>query len=101
MAAFIPYETQRGHDKFEKFVMAGVCQDSKEFRRRTQLGDKPTNLQSTAHSLEKESSAAENTQREQALSKALADARRRQENEDFEEIAGVAPCWPYDHHQGC
>ena len=91
MAAFIPYENQRGHDRFEKFVMAGVHQDSEEYRRRTQLGDQPTDLQSTAHSLDKESSAAENTQREQALSKALADARRRQENEDFEEIAGLRP----------
>ena len=91
MAAFIPYEAQRGHDKFEKFVMAGVRQDSEEFRRRTQLGDEPTDLQSTAHSLDEESSEAENTQREQALSKALADARRRQENEDFEEIAGLRP----------
>jgi hypothetical protein len=91
MAAFIPYENQRGHGRFEKFVMAGVHQDSKEFRRRTQLGDQPTDLQSTAHSLLEESSAAENTQREQALSKALADARKRQENEDFEEIAGLRP----------
>ena len=89
MAAFLPYENQRGHDRFEKFVMAGVHQDSEEYRRRTQAGDNPTDLQSVAHSLQEESRAAEKTQRDQVLSKALADARKRQENEEYEGIAGL------------
>ena len=59
--------------------------------RRTQLGDTQTDLQSAAHSLQEEISAAEKTQCEQAVNKALADARRRQENEDFEGIAGLHP----------
>ena len=67
MAAFLLYENQRGHDRFEKFVMAGVRQDSEEYSRRTQLGEEPTNLQSVAHSIQEESSAAEKTQRDQAV----------------------------------
>jgi len=71
--------------------MAGVRQDSEDYSRRTQLGEEPTDLQSVAHSIQEESSAAEKTQRDQALNKSLADARRRQENEEYEGIAGLRP----------
>ncbi len=58
MAAFIPYDNQRGYDNFEKFVMAGVCCDSAEYGRRIQLGEDASNLQKIVHSLQDASSAA-------------------------------------------
>ncbi len=58
MAAFIPYDNQQGYDKFEKFVMAGVCCDSAEYSRRLQLGEDASDLQKIAHSLQDASSAA-------------------------------------------
>jgi hypothetical protein len=69
--------------------MAGVHQDSEEYSCRTQLGEDPTNLQSVAHSLQEACSVAAKVQSDQAVNKALADARRHQENEEFKGIAGL------------
>jgi hypothetical protein len=58
MAAFIPYNNQQGHDKFERFVMAGIHHDSAEYSRRLQLGEDATEVQKIAHSLQDAGSAA-------------------------------------------
>jgi hypothetical protein len=58
MAAFIPYENQRGHKKFEWFVLTGVCHDDAEYSRRLQIGVEVTKFQRTVHSLQDASSAA-------------------------------------------
>jgi hypothetical protein len=89
MAAFIPYDNQRGYDKFEKLVMAGVCCDSAEYSRRLQLGEDASDLQKIAHSLQDASSAAVKAQNDQVAAKAIVDARKRQENEDFEQVVGL------------
>jgi hypothetical protein len=89
MAVFIPYDNQRGYDKFERFVMAGVCFDSAEYSRRLQLGEDVSDLQKIAHSLLKASSAAVKSRNDQVTAKAFSDARKRQENEDFEQIVGL------------
>ncbi len=69
--------------------MAGVHHDSNEYIRMTKLGEEPTNLQSLAHSIQEASSTAAKDKSEQAFNKALADARRRQEKEEFKAIAGL------------
>jgi hypothetical protein len=89
MAAFLPYENQRGHDKFERFVMAGVHHNSNEYICMTKLGEEPTDLQSLVHSIQGAHSAAATDKSEQAFNKALANARRHQKNEEFEAIAGL------------
>jgi hypothetical protein len=89
MAVFIPYDNQRGYDKFERFVMAGVCFDSAEYSRRLQLGEDVSDLQKIAHSLLKASSAAVKSRNDQVTAKAFSDARKHQENEDFEQIVGL------------
>jgi len=61
MAAFIPYDNQRGYDKFERSVMAGVHCDSAEYSRRLQLGEDVSDLQKIAHSHLEASSMAINS----------------------------------------
>jgi hypothetical protein len=80
MAAFIPYDNQPGYDKFEKFVMAGVCCDSAEYSPRLQLGEDASDLQKIAHSLQDASSVANKARNDQVAAKAIVDARKRQEN---------------------
>jgi len=89
MAAFIPYDNQRGYDKFERFVMAGVRCDSAEYSRRLQLGEEASDHQKIAHSLQDASSAAVKARNDQVAAKAIVDARKRQENEDFEQVVGL------------
>jgi hypothetical protein len=60
--------------------MAGVRHDSNEYIHMTKLGEEPTNLQSLAHSIQEAYSVAAKDKSEQAFNKALAHARRRQEN---------------------
>ena len=89
MAVFIPYDNQRGSDKFVRFVMAGVCFDSAEYSRRLQNGEDVSDLQKIAHSLLDASSAAVKSRNDHVAAKAFFDARKRQENEDFEQVVGL------------
>ncbi len=89
MAAFIPYDNQWGYDKFEMFVMAGVHCDSAEDSRRLQLGEDVSDLQKIVHSLLEASSVTVKSRNDQVAAKAFFDARKCQENEDFEQIVGL------------
>ena len=89
MAVFIPYDNQRGSDKFERFVMAGVRCDSAEYSHRLQFGEDVSDLQKITHSLLDASSAAVKSQNDHVAAQAFFDARKRQENEDFEQVVGL------------
>jgi hypothetical protein len=89
MAACIPYQNQWGHDKFEKFVMAGIRHDNAQYSCMLEMGVETTNLQRAVHLLHDASSAAAKDRDDQVAAKVLADARRRQENEDFEQVVGL------------
>ena len=89
MAAFIPYDNQWGHDKFERFVMTRIRHDSSKYSRRLQLGEDATEVQKIVHSLQDAGSAAAKARNDQAAAKAIADARKHQENEDFEQVFGL------------
>jgi hypothetical protein len=89
MAAFIPYDNQWGHDKFERFVMTRICHDSSKYSRRLQLGEDATEVQKIVHSLQDAGSAAAKARNDQATAKAIADARKHQENEGFEQVVGL------------
>jgi hypothetical protein len=68
MAAFIPCNNQRGHDKFERFVMAGIRHDSAEYSRKLQSGEDATEVQKIMQSLQDAGSAAAKAQNDQAVS---------------------------------
>jgi hypothetical protein len=89
MAAFIPYDNQQGHDKFERFVMTGIPHDSAEYSHKLQSGENATDVQKIAHSLQDASSAAAKARNDHVAAKAIADARKHQENEDFEQVVGL------------
>ncbi len=69
--------------------MAGVRYDDAEYSRRLQLGEDVSDLQKIAHSLLDASSAAVKSRNDQVAAKAFFDARKRQENEDFEQVVGL------------
>ncbi len=69
--------------------MAGVCCDSAEYSRRLQLGEEASDLQKIAHSLQDASSAAVTARNNQVAAKAIVDARKHQENKDFEQVVGL------------
>ena len=60
--------------------MAGIRHDSAEYSRRLQLGEDATDVQKIAHSLQDAGSAAAKAQNDQVAAKAIANARKRQEN---------------------
>ena len=69
--------------------MAGVCYDDAEYSHRLQLGEDVSDLQKIAHSLLDAISAAVKSRNDQVAAKAFFDARKRQENEDFEQVVGL------------
>jgi hypothetical protein len=69
--------------------MAGVHCDSAEYSRRLQLGEDVSDLQKIAHSLLEASSAAVKSRNDQVAAKAFFDARKHQENKDFEQIVDL------------
>jgi hypothetical protein len=89
MAAYIPYQNQRGHNKFEKFVMAGIHLDNAEYSRMLEMGVETMDLQRAAHLLHDASSAAAKDREDQVVAKVLADARRHQKNKGFKQVVGL------------